>query len=274
MKYAFCSREFERDYAWEKGPASDALVRHARTLFVPAFEGVLTTSRFAVLLRHPGVSDHVVLGVSVSTTRIDFRNRPIRTMAFFEAESPEDEAALLAVFADCLARPDARTLYDAASPLAKAVERLYQTKSPEEFLAFAASLPSLSADAPALKGRAAFPREDDFARRESARSLPALARSGAPFLVAILERSPKDMLKTLDTLFSKGVLRVFSQQVTSRTSLDDGLQKHLWAAAIGTIILALLVAAATKSCFGRADRQTEPFGGPSHGSVEDHPVVP
>lgn len=274
MKYAFCSREFERDYAWEHAWASDALARQARSSFVPAFEGGLTTSRFAVLLRHPEVSPHVVLGVSVSTSRIDFRNRPIRTLAFLEAESPTEEASLLAVFADCLAKPDSQTVQDAASPLAKAVESFYQTKKPDAFLAYAASLSAPVADGVSPKGRVASPRTDYAARNESTRSLAALVRKGVPFLVAIVGRTPQDMLKSLNPLFARGVVCVFSELVNSRISLGDDreqMQKYLRAAAI-VIGAFLLIVAVCKSCSGRTDNRSGDHAGDSPESVENHRV--
>ena len=95
MDWTVCSRETERDYTWDNTHASHPVAEYARGHFAPGFEGSLTTSRFAALLRCPGSPQGVMLCVSVSTDRMDFRHRPIRTMAFLRAENPDEEQLLV-----------------------------------------------------------------------------------------------------------------------------------------------------------------------------------
>lgn len=229
MEYTICTREFERDYFWDNAHASPELAETARSDFFPAFEGSMTTSRFAALLRRPGSPEEVVLCVSVSTDRKDFRHRPIRTMAFLQAEKEPERNWLSSFFAECLCHPDKETLYNASSPLAKAVESLYQTHGTEEFEKFCQSLPVANGDGKALVGNEAIPRADPVARKEIAATLPATLRGTPPFLLVLTDREPAAVLESLGTLFGPGTVRIFSKAVSEAKELPEkGGQKKYW----------------------------------------------
>lgn len=254
MDYTVCSRETERDYTWDDAHASSSLASLARDTLAPAFEGSLTTSRFATLLRCSGSPSGVILGISVSTKRIDFRNRPIRTMAFLRAENPDAEKLLASFFSECLFKSDAKTLYDAESAVAKAVESLYQTKMADEFIRFCRSLPAANGSGPKPVGRWAIPRGYAGARRDMAESIPALVDGDKPFLVALTDRLPTDVFASLGSMFDRGPVWIFSKATTAEEPIPGGpLNTRAVAAAIGgTILLALLVAAIGGPCSRRS----------------------
>ena len=258
MDWTVCSRESERDYTWDNTHASHPVAEYAQGLFAPAFEGSLTTSRFVVLLRCPGSPSGVMLGVSVSTARKDFRNRPIRTMAFLRAETPEESSLLAAFFAECLRKPDGDTLYDADCPLAQAVESLYQTKKTDAFIAFCTGLPKVVPKGDTIAQRRGIPRDNLNDRKKVADALPALIAGGSPFLLALTDRLPTDVLGSLGTMFDRGVVRIFSKAVDRPEKLPEHIsQKYVRAAAIGgAVILALLVAAVGPCSRGRGNSET------------------
>lgn len=260
MDYTVCSREFECDYEWDNSHASHLLAECAQAKFAPALEGSITTSRFAALLRCADSLNSVVLCVSVSTKRIDFRNRPIRTMAYLRAETPE-EADLLARFfaeclrkpvAECLRKPDAETISDAESGVAKAVEGLYQTKKLDDFMQFCRSLPTVNGGGVKLADRWAIPRDKTAPRSALVESLPALIVDNKPFLLALTDRLPTDVLGSLGSMFDNAVVRIFSKAITTDEKLPEpASQKYRWAAAIGGAVLLALLAllvAAVRSC--------------------------
>ena len=250
MDYTICSRETERDYTWDNTHASHPVAEYAQGHFAPGFEGSLTTSRFAALLRCPGSPRGVILGVSVSTKRVDFRHRPIRTMAFLRAESPEETAILVAFFAECLRKKDEEALYNPESGIAKAAESLYQTKKPDDFLRFCRSLLAANGSGEKPAGRWEIPRSDDASRRAMAESLPALIGGDSSFLIALTDRSPTDVLGTLGSMFDHATIRIFSKAVSEKAPLPGGgPNTRVIAAAIGgVIILSALLVAAGRSC--------------------------
>ena len=140
MDWTVCSRETERDYTWDTTHAGPVSAKNAQRFFAPAFEGSITRSRFAALLRSPNSPPGVILCVSVSTNRRDFSRTPIRTLTVLRAETPEETGLLATFFAECLRKPDKETLYNPESKITQAVESLYQTKKPDEFLTFCKSL--------------------------------------------------------------------------------------------------------------------------------------
>lgn len=268
MDWTVCSRELERDYTWDNSHASHPVAESAQRIFAPAFEGSLTTSRFAALLRCPGSPLGMMLGVSVYTVRKDFRNRPIRTMAFLRAETPEEANLLAAFFAECLRKPDEETLYDADSPLAKAVESLYQTKKLDEFIAFCKTLPAIRRWTPPvprnernevsssmfftqgiicplepkskepeppdfevpLTGRSMRPRSEMAARERTAGKLGAIIGSGTPFLVTLTDRVAEDVMKSLGPDWARTPVRIFSKQAASLRTIPAGagLEPGVW----------------------------------------------
>lgn len=248
--YTVCFREFERDYTWDNAHASHLVAQSAQQLFSPAFEGSITRSRFVALLRCPCSMQGVLLCVSVSTNRRDFSHTPIRTLAFLRAETLEKAVLLAAFFAECLRKPDNETLYDANSPLAQAVESLYQTKKPDKFVEFCKSLPKLGGVGPTLEKRWAIRRDDLNERKKTADALPSLIQRNAPFLLALTDRAPPDVLGSLHTMFDRGVVRIFSKAVDHPEELlESASQKYVLAAAIGGIVLVvLLLVAAVRSC--------------------------
>ena len=261
MDWTVCSRESERDYTWDNTRASQSVAEGAQGVFAPAFEGSLTTSRFAALLRCPGSPSGVMLGTSVSTVRKDAVGRPIRTMAFLRAERPEETDFLAAFFAECLRKPDQETLYNADSSLARAVESLYQTKKPDEFVAFCKGLPSVPEPPPVpketpkrkrdeqpairiggmhcrmkppdwepgppdeampLQNRSQNRRGEMESRCRTVDKLAAIIRSGAPFLVALTDRNVNDLFGSLGSAWAKTPARVFSKQTSALRTIPDG----------------------------------------------------
>ncbi len=249
MDWTVCSRELERDYTWDNSHASHSVAEFAQGVFASAFEGALTTSRIAALLRCPNSPQGVMLGVSVSTARKDFRNRPIRTMAFLRATDSNEAGLLAAFFAASLREPDAKTLYDSDSPFAQAVESLYQTKTPDGFIEFCKGLPKSDGGGVPLSQRQAIPRDDMVGRKTAAEALPSLIDGDAPFLVALTDRTPMDVLGSLGSKFDHVTVRIFSKAVASPETLQEpASQKYFWAAAIGGLILLVLLAVAIGSC--------------------------
>lgn len=213
MDYSVCSREFERDYTWDNSHASQSVAKYAQDILAPAFEGSLTKSRFAALLSCPDSPSGVLLGVSVSTSRQDFRHRPIRTMAFLRATTKEETELLMAFFSECLRNEDADTIYNSESPAARAVESLYQNKNQNEFVKYCLSLHTVKGGKANLFGLRAIPRGDANSRNELAESLAALVDGGSPFLVALTDRMPSDVLASLGARSDRGVVRIFSKEV-------------------------------------------------------------
>ena len=213
MDYSVCSREFERDYTWDNSHASQSVAKYAQDILAPAFEGSLTKSRFAALLRCPNSPSGVLLGVSVSTSRQDFRHRPIRTMAFLCATTNEETELLLAFFSECLRNGDENTIYNSESPVARAVESLYQNKNPNEFVKYCRSLHTVTGGKANLSGQRAIPRSDANSRNGVAESLATLVDDGSPFLVVLTDRMPGDVLASLGTRFDRRVVRIFSKEV-------------------------------------------------------------
>lgn len=213
MDYSVCSREFERDYTWDNSHASRSVAKYAQDILAPAFEGSLTTSRFVALLRSPVTPSGTLLGVSVSTSRQDFRHRPIRTMAFLCAATKEETELLAAFFSECLRNKDEDTIYNADSPAARAVESLYQNKNPDEFAKYCRSLHSVKGGKANLSGQRVIPRNDANSRNGVAESLSTLVDDGSPFLVVLTDRMPDDVLASLGTMFDRRVVRIFSNEV-------------------------------------------------------------
>ncbi len=269
MDYTVCSREFECDYEWDNSHASHLLAECAQAKFAPALEGSITTSRFAALLRCADSLNSVVLCVSVSTKRIDFRNRPIRTMAYLRAETPEEADLLARFFAECLRKPDAETIYDAESGVAKVVESLYQTKKLDDFMQFCRSLPTVNGGGVKLTDRWAIRRDKTAPRSALVESLPALIKGNAPFLLALTDRLPTDVLSSLGSMFDHAVVRIFSKAITTDEKLPEpASQKYRRAAAIGGAVLLVLIVAAIGTFFrgGRNCEANSRGGGPDGGS--------
>ncbi len=253
MNWTVCSRETERDYTWDNAHASPPLPEYAQELFSLAFEGSLTTSRFSTIFRSPGALLGITLGVSVSTPRKDFRKRPIRTMAFLQAENPDEANLLTAVFAECLRKRDEETLYDPESSIAKAVESLYQTKNADEFVRSGKKmLLTVGGNGSAPQKRVAFPRNDMEERQSLANALPTASAGDSPFLFVLTDRLPTDVLGSLGSMFDHAIVRIFSKATTKAEKLPEpASQKNRWAAAIGGIVLLALLAllvAAIRSC--------------------------
>ena len=249
MDWTICSRETERDYTWDNTHASHSVAEYAQGLFAPGFEGSLTTSRFAALLRCPGSPRGVMLCASVSTVRNDFRNRPIRTMVVLRAENPDEEKLIVSFFAECLRKSDTETLYDATSGVAKAVESLYQTKKPDDFLRFCRSLPAANGGGTKPTVSCVLPREFVNARLATAESLPALIGDGRPFLIALTDRTPSDVLASLGTMFDRGFVSIFSKATTTVEKLPEPApQKYVRSAAIGGAVLFAILVAAIGPC--------------------------
>jgi hypothetical protein len=227
MDYSICSRETERDYTWDNTHASHPVEEYARGFFAPAFEGSMTTSRFAALLRCPGSPDGVMLCISVSTPRRDFRHRPIRTMAFLRAETEQETDLLSAFFAECLRT---ETLDDEESPLARAVESIYQTKGLEEFTRFCQSLPQMERHKGVPPtGRYELPRNGTADRQALSESLSAFVEGDKPFLAVLTDREPSAVLESLGSLFDHGTVRIFSKEVSEKKKLPEkGGPKKYW----------------------------------------------
>ena len=259
MDWTVCSRETERDYTWDNAHASHPVAECARNLFAPAFEGSLTTSRFAALLRCPGSPSGVMLGVSVSTARKDFCDRPIRTMAFIRAETPDEAELLVVFFAACLRESDAKTLYDADSPLAKAIGNLYQAKKPNDFIEFCKGLSKVKGVRTALTQRWSIPRDNIDDRKKVADVLSSLVGGNESFLVVLTDRTPTDVLGSLGSMFDHATVRIFSKAVDHSENLPEpASQKYRWATAIGGVVI--LAVAIIGLCFPW-DRRGEDKGG-------------
>ena len=258
MDWTACSRETERDYTWDNAHASSSLASFARDTLAPAFERSLTTSRFAALLRRHGSRDGVLLGVSVSTKRVDFSHRPIRTMAFLRAENPDEEKLLAAFFAECLRKSDVETLYAAESGVAKAVESLYQTKKTDEFLAFCKSLNPVDGTGGAPENRWAVPRNDGAERKSLADALPAAIAGDSPFLFALTDCLPSDVLASLGSMFDRGTIRIFSKATSRKERIPEPPQKYGRAATIGgAILLFAILGAVLETCsFGGTGKRS------------------
>ena len=249
MKIAVKTRESKRenDYDWEDYFPSNSDVITEATRFVRALEGSDVDCRFAAFIRPPTEIEPAVV-VSVSTKRRDDvggagRGRPIRTIAFLRAETPEETGLLAAFFAECLRKPDGETLYDEDSPLAQAVESLYQTKGPDKFIKLCQGLPKLRLNGAPFRKQWGIPRDSLEDRKKVADALPALIEGGSTFLLALTDRRPSVVRDSLG--FCRGVVRIFSKAVDRPEKLPEpASQKYVWAAAIGgAVILALLVAA-------------------------------
>ena len=245
MIVAVKTREFKRDldYDWEDYfPSDKALVSEAGT-FHRALEGADDNSRFVALFR-PAAGVGVTLGVSVSTTREDAVGRPLRTIAFLRATDAKETALLTSFFAECLRKKDAETLRNPKSGIAKAVESLYQTKKTDEFLAFCESLKPVDGKGGAPEDRWAIPRNDEGERKSLADALPAAITGDSPFLFALTDRLPTDVLASLGSMFDRGTVWIFSEATTVKEPIPGGPSNtRAVAAAIGgTILLALLVA--------------------------------
>lgn len=212
MDWCVCSREAERDYTWDNTHASHPVAEYAREFLAPAFEGAWTASRFAALLRCPGSPGGVMLCVSVSTKRLDVVGRPIRTEVFLRAETNEEAELLAAFFAECLCKPDRETLYDAASPVARSVEGIYQTRKLAGFMGYCQSLPKVTGTR-SLDGRWSESRGDTVKRREISESLSALVASDKPFLLTLTDCEPAAVLESLGSLFQHGTVRIFSKAI-------------------------------------------------------------
>lgn len=219
MDYTVYSRETERDYSWDNTHASHPVAECARGIFFPAFESSLPTSQFVALLRCPGSPQGVMLCVSVSTPRRDFRHRPIRTMAFLRAETEQETDLLSAFFAECLRT---ETLDDEESPLARAVESIYQTKGLEEFTRFCQSLPQVERHKGVPPpGRYELPRNGTADRQALSESLSALVEGDKPFLAVLTDREPAAVLESLGSLFDHGTVRIFSKEVSEKKKLPE-----------------------------------------------------
>lgn len=258
MDYTVFSRETERDYTWDNSHASRLLAECAQERFAPAFEGSLTTSRFAAFLRSAESLDCVILCVSVSTKHIDFRHRPIRTMAFLRAENSDEAKLLAAFFAECLRKPDKETLYNLESKITQAVESLYQTKKPDEFLTFCKSLkPADGKECFPENYRCANPRDHVAARKWLADALPAAIAGDFQFLFVLTDRLPTDVLASLGSMFDRGIVQIFSEAITTVEKLPEPApQKYVRAAAIGGAVLLAILVAAIGIC-SRGSRQGE-----------------
>ena len=251
MDWAVCSRETERDYTWDMTHAGPVSAECAQRLFAPAFEGSITRSRFSALLRCPGTIQDVILCISVSTNRRDFSHTPIRTLAFLRAENPDEEILLASFFAEILRKKDEETLYDPESGVAKAVESLYQTKKPDEFLAFCKSLKPVDGPGGAPENRCAIPRNDEGERKSLADALPAAIAGDSPFLFALTDRLPSDVLASLGSMFDRGTVRIFSKAAGHAEQLPEPVsQKYGRAATIaGIVLLSILFIAAIDGLF-------------------------
>jgi len=252
MEGSICSREFRRDYYWSACNVVSEFPEKARSLLAPAFEGALSAGRFVVLFRGGRLDRSIVLCVSVSTKRKDFIDAPIRTMAFLRAENPDEEQLLASFFAECLRKKDEETLYDPKGGVAKAVESLYQTKEPDEFLAFCKSLKLVAGKGGAPENRWAIPRDDEGERKSLADALPEAIAGDSPFLFALTDRLPTDVLASLGSMFDHAVVRIFSKAITAPEKLPEpASQNHRRAAAIGGVVLLVFLAllvAAVRSC--------------------------
>lgn len=255
MKIAVKTRESKRenDYDWNDYFPSNSDVITEATQFVRALEGSDVDRRFAAFVRSRTDAAPAVV-VSVSTKRRDDvggvdLGRPIRTMAFLRAGTTEESHLLAAFFAACLCESDANTLCNADSPLAKAVESLYKKKEPEEFIKFCQRLPELEKKGVALAQRWEIPRGNIDDRKKVTDALPSLIEGGTPFLLALTDRLPSDVLASLGSTFDDATVRIFSGAVKSSKRLPEpASQKHFRAAAFGGFVFLAILAAAIGSC--------------------------
>lgn len=269
MDWTVCSREMERDYTWDDAHASHLVSEYVQRLFAPAFEGSVTNSRFVTLLRCPNPLKGIILSVSASTDRRDLCHTSIRTIAVLRAETPEETDLLVRFFAECLRKEDKETLYNAESGVAKAVESIYKTKKLDDFMQFCRSLPTVNGDGVKRTERQAIPRGDTTARRSLVESLPALIGDNTPFLLALTDRLPTDVLGSLGSMFDHAVVRIFSKAITTDEKLPGpASQKHRRAAAIGGAVFLVLFAAAIGTCSrgGRKGEANPPRGGADDGT--------
>ena len=263
MKIAVKTRESKRenDYDWNDYFPSNSDVITEATRFVRALEGSDVDRRFAAFVRSQTDAAPAVV-ISVSTRRRDDvggagRGRPIRTIAFLRTEKRDETDLLAAFFAECLRKSDAETICNAKSDVAKAVESLYQTKKLDDFMQFCRSLPTVNGGGVKLVDRWEIPRDDTAARRALTESLPALIGDNKPFLLALTDRLPTDVLGSLGSMFDHAVVRIFSKATEKPEKLPEpASQKHRRAAAIGGAALLVLFAAAIGTC-SRGGRQGE-----------------
>lgn len=256
MDFVVCSREYEKDYTWDCAHASPGLAEWARNSVGPTFEGSLTTSRYSALLRRPNDNGCVILAVSVSTERSDFRHRPIRTMAILRAETPKEISLLSAFFIECLQKNDNETLYNPNSSIAKAVESIYQEKSIHVFLEYCRTLSNLTGKTCKLTGNWAVPRDNFQERKKLSESIPFLLSKNHSIIIAITDRNPEDVTKVMNDLGRKSIVWVFSKATSEISQIPypmkgGVLEKHRLAAAIGialVIIVISITAATSKGC--------------------------
>ena len=273
MKIAVKTRESKRenDYDWNDYFPSNSDVITEATRFVRALEGSDVDRRFAAFVRSQTDAAPAVV-ISVSTRRRDDvggagRGRPIRTMAFLRAEKRDETDLLAAFFAECLRKSDAETIYNAKSDVAKAVESLYQTKKLDGFMQFCRSLSTVNGGGVKLADRWAIPRDKTAPRSALVESLPALIVDNKPFLLALTDRLPTDVLGSLGSMFDNAVVRIFSKAITTDEKLPEpASQKLRRAAAIGGAVLLVLFAAAIGTCSrggrkGEAKPPTDETGG-------------
>ncbi len=270
MKIAVKTRESKRenDYDWNDYFPSNSDVITEATQFVRALEGSDVDRRFAAFVRSQTDAAPAVV-ISVSTRRRDDvggagRGRPIRTMAFLRAEKRDETDLLAAFFAECLRKSDAETIYNAKSDVAKAVESLYQTKKLDDFMQFCRSLPTVNGGGVKLADRWAIPRDKTAPRSALVESLPALIADNKPFLLALTDRLPTEVIDSLGSMFDHAVVRIFSKAITTPEKLPEpASQKYRRAAAIGGAAILVLLVAAIGTC-SRGSRQGEakpPTGG-------------
>ncbi len=264
MDWTVCSREMERDYTWDDAHASHLVSEYVQRFFAPAFEGSVTNSRFVTLLRCPNPLKGIILSVSASTDRRDLRHTSIRTLAVLRAETPEETDLLVRFFAECLRKVDKEVLYNAKSDVAKAVESLYQTKKLDEFLTFCKSLKPVDGKGGAPENRWAIPRDDEGERKSLADALPAAIAGDSPFLFALTDRLPTDVLASLGSMFDRATVRIFSKATSRKERIPEPPQKYGRAATIGGIVvLSILFVAAIGTCSrgGRQGEAKSPAGG-------------
>ena len=270
MVIAVKTRELKRDldYDWEDYFPSDKSLSVEAGKLHRALEGADVDSRFAVLLR-PSNSVGVTLGVSVSTNRNDAVGRPIRTVAVLRAVTSKENDLLVRFFAECLRKEDKETLYDEKSGVAKAVESLYQTKKLDDFMQYCRSLPTVNGGGVKQADRWAIPRDYMTDRSALVESLPALIRDNKPFLLALTDRLPTDVLCSLGSMFDHAVVRIFSEATEKPEKLPEpASQKHCRAAVIGGAVLLVLIVAAIGTCSreGRNGEANSSRGGADDGT--------
>lgn len=275
MDFTICTREFDRDYFWDTEHSSPLFLETARNVFARAFEGSYTSRRFVALMRCPASLSGVMLCASVSTPRKDFIGAPIRTMAFLRSEG-EEAKQLVAFFTECICKSDKETLYDAESPVARAVEGIYQTKGLAEFMGFCRSLPQVERhEAVPSTGRFAIPRDDVAARQSLAESLSALVEDDKPFLVVLTDREPAAVLESLGTLFGPGTVRIFSKAVSEAKELPEkgGPKKYWIGGGLGSTVALCGILLAVHTYSGRVATRGGGCGGSEGGSDQGSLVV-